>query len=91
MSSFLSGNMSLICRNCTIWASRVECLIGVDIRENDGNEVVKTHRRDFTVNGHFSPCFRYKLPGLCLAIFVHATPEQFLFNSSKANHPLCTS
>ena len=89
--------MSLICRNCTIWASQVECLIRVDIRENDGNEVVKTDRRtsllmtDFTVNGHFSHCFRYKLPGLCLAIFVHATPEQFLFNSSKANHPLCIS
>ena len=57
MSSFLSGNMSLICRNCTIWASRVEYLIGVDIRENDGNEVVKTDKRTSLLMVTFHPAF----------------------------------
>ena len=49
--------MSLICRNCTIWASRVECLIRVDIRENDGNEVVKTARRTSLLMVTFHPAF----------------------------------
>ena len=49
--------MSLICRNCTIWASRVEYLIGVDIRENDGNEVVKTDRRTSLLMVTFRPAF----------------------------------